>query len=206
MCPPLTTTTVQSLFPPPQLPKTNVININLYITKVSKGIGMMRRIKKFVPQSTLLKIHNAIVLSHFDYCSLVWDNCSDYQLDKLQKLQNRAARVITGRTYEVSSKDVLNELNWQPLRQRFRRNKSIFMYKIKNDSMPQSLTEMFKIRENQIYDLRSNNKNFALQKPETNFMKKSISYSAAFLWNSLPDLAKETNISLNQFKFILDRN
>ncbi len=103
------------------------------------------------------------------------------KLDKLQKLQNRAARVITGRTYEVSSKYVLNELNWQPLRQRFRRNKSIFMYKIKNDSMPQSLTEMFKIR---IF----NNKNFALQKPETNFMKKSISYSAAFLWNSLPDL------------------
>ncbi len=78
------------------------------------------------------------------------------------------------------------------------------MYKMKNDSMPQSLTEMFKIRENQIYDLRSNNKNFALEKPETNFMKKSIRYSAAFLWNSLPDLAKETNISLNQFKFILD--
>ncbi len=71
--------------------------------------------------------------------------------------------------------------------------------------MPESLTEMFKIRENQIYDLRSNYKNFALQKPETNFMKKSISYSAA-LWNSLPDLAKETNISLNQFKIILDRN
>ena len=72
--------------------------------------------------------------------------------------------------------------------------------------MPQSLTEMFKIRENQIYDLRSNYKNFALQKPETNFMKKSISYSTAFLWNSLPDLVKETNISLNQFKFILDHN
>ena len=72
--------------------------------------------------------------------------------------------------------------------------------------MAQSLTEMFKIRENQIYDLRSNNKNFALEKPETNIMKKSIRYSAAFLWNSLPDLAKERNISLNQFKFILDRN
>ncbi len=39
--------------------------------------------------------------------------------------------------------------------------------------MPQSRTEMFKIRENQIFDLRSNNKNFALEKPE-------ISYSAAF--------------------------
>ena len=68
---------------------------------------MMRRIKKYVPQSTLKKIYNAIVLSHLDYCSLVWDNCSEYNLHKLQKLQNRAARVITGRTYETSSKDVL---------------------------------------------------------------------------------------------------
>jgi predicted dinucleotide-binding enzyme len=48
------------------------------VTKASKGIGLMRRIKQFVPKSTLVKIYNAIVLSHFDYCSLVWDNCCDY--------------------------------------------------------------------------------------------------------------------------------
>ena len=41
---------------------------------------------------------NAIVLSHFDYCSLVWGNCCEYLIDKLQKLQNRAARIITGST------------------------------------------------------------------------------------------------------------
>ena len=47
--------------------------IQSFVSKSSKGIGMIRRIKKFVPQSTLLKVYNAIVLSHFDYCSLVWD-------------------------------------------------------------------------------------------------------------------------------------
>ena len=77
------------------------------VTKASKGIGMMRRIKQFVPKSTLVKIYNAIVLSHFDYCSLVWDNCCDYLKNRLQKLQNRAARIITAKTYEVSSEDVL---------------------------------------------------------------------------------------------------
>ena len=45
------------------------------VTKVSKEIGMLRRIRQFVPKSTILRIYNAIVLSHFDYCSLVWDNC-----------------------------------------------------------------------------------------------------------------------------------
>ena len=67
---------------------------------------------------------------------------------------------------------------------------------------------MFKIKENQVYQLRSNNINFSLGKPVTNFMKKSISYtySAASLWNSLPlSLAKEQN-SLSKFKSILDRS
>ena len=121
------------------------------------------------------------MLSHFDYCSLVWDNCSDYLLNKLQKLQNRAARVITGRTYETRSKDVLKELNWQPLSERLKRNKYIFMHKIKNNAMPQSVMQMFKVSENQVYQLRSNNINFSLGKPVTNFIKKSISYSAASL-------------------------
>ena len=57
--------------------------------------------KEYVPISTLIKVYNAIILSHFDYCSLVWDECADYLLTKLQKLQNRAARVITGSSYEA---------------------------------------------------------------------------------------------------------
>ena len=77
------------------------------VAKVSKGIGMLRRIRQFVLKS---RIYNAIVLSNFDYCSLVWDNCCENLTDKLQKLQNRAARTITGRTYDVSSDDVLKEL------------------------------------------------------------------------------------------------
>ena len=48
--------------------------------------------------------------------SLVWDECADYLLTKLQKLQNRAARVMTGSSYETNSEDILSELNWQPLK------------------------------------------------------------------------------------------
>ena len=105
------------------------------VTKVSKGIGMLRRIRQFVPKSTLLRICNAIVLSHFDYCSLVWDNCCEYLTDKLQKLQNRAARIITGKTYDVSSDDVLKELNWEPLKQRYKINKTIFMHKVRHNTI-----------------------------------------------------------------------
>ena len=39
--------------------------------KVSKGIAMLHRMKEYVSISTLIKVYNAIILSHFDYCSLV---------------------------------------------------------------------------------------------------------------------------------------
>ena len=32
---------------------------------------------------------------HFDYCSVVWGNCGKTLSSKLQKLQNRAARILT---------------------------------------------------------------------------------------------------------------
>ncbi len=45
---------------------------------------------------------------------------------------------------------------------------------------------------NEFHNLRSNAVNFHIPKPKTNFFKKSISYSGALLWNSLPISAKET--------------
>jgi hypothetical protein len=51
----------------------------------------------------------------------------------------------------------------------------------RNEKMPSSISNMFKIRINDRYELRSNNNNYDLGIPETNFMKKSFSYSAASL-------------------------
>ena len=50
-------------------------NLDSVASEVSKGIGMRRLMKKFVPQQMLISVYNAIMISHFDYCSLVWENC-----------------------------------------------------------------------------------------------------------------------------------
>ena len=126
-------------------------HLDSIVTKVSKGIGMIRRMKAFVPQMTLISVYNAIILPHFDYCSLVWDTCSNYLLEKLQ---NRAARVITGKSYEVRSDDILRELNWQPLVERGNDNKAVFMYKMKNGEYLANISNIFNVANNQAYSLR----------------------------------------------------
>ena len=80
-------------------------------SKVSAGVGAIRRIRPFISPATLKLIYNAIVQPYFDYCSPLWDNCGiGLCKDRLQKFQNRAARVISGATYDVRSVDLLENL------------------------------------------------------------------------------------------------
>ena len=92
----------------------------------------MKRIKPFVPPATLKTIYKALIQPYFDYCSPLWDTCGKILQDKLQKFESRAARVITGASYDVRSADVLDALGWQTLDVKRLENKLIMMYKILN--------------------------------------------------------------------------
>ena len=67
---------------------------------------MLRRAKPFVSTETLIYIYQTLVQPNFDYCPMVWGNCGEALKEKLQKLHNRAARVITGDTYEIRYFDI----------------------------------------------------------------------------------------------------
>ena len=164
---------------------------------------MIRRMKAYVPQSTLISVYNAIILPHFDYCSMVWDNCSGYLLEKLQKMQNRAARVITGKSYEIRSIDILQELGWKSLMVRRQINKTVFMHKVANGEYLEKVKSMFNHKNNVNHDLRNNNCYYIFQKPRSNFLKKSISNSGAKVWNDLPNHLKYEKIRLGRFKTLL---
>ena len=51
-------------------------HINHVCKKVSKSIGVLRRSKRIISKASLERLFLALDLPHFDYCSLVWDNCS----------------------------------------------------------------------------------------------------------------------------------
>jgi hypothetical protein len=59
------------------------------------------------------------------------------------------------------------------------------------------------MKNNSNHNLRNNNTDFVLKKPKTYFMKKSITYSAASVWNYLPKCAKVKGIGVAKFKSIL---
>ena len=63
-------------------------HIETVCKKIPSTLGLIKRIRDFVPFYTVLNIFNGLVKPQFDYCSLVWDCCSTGLAEKLQKLQN----------------------------------------------------------------------------------------------------------------------
>ena len=80
--------------------------------KVSLATGALKLVR---PKETAIKIYNALIVPYFDYCSPVWDCLRGYLSDQLQKLQNRAARVITKLPFDTNSNYLLTTLNWERL-------------------------------------------------------------------------------------------
>lgn len=160
----------------------------LYICKkASKGLGIMRQIRDFIPSESLEKIYFTMVLPHLEYCTPVWDTCGKGLRERLQKIQNRAARIITRSDYTTRSRDILQGLNWENLETRRFKYKVTTMYKIKSRVMPDYLCDLFQnVSDTHDYNLRGCHSNIVLPKPKTNFMKKSLRFSGAVSWNSLP--------------------
>jgi hypothetical protein len=71
--------------------------------------------------------------------------------------------------------------------------------------LPENISDMFTITNNATYRLRSNNRKLHLNKPNTDFMKKSFSYRAAFAWNNLPcDVVSDyESLSTTRFKNLI---
>ena len=74
---------------------------------------MLRRIKYKLNQAQLLDIYNSIIEPHIDYCITVWGYATDIHLNKIQRKQNRAARIITNNyDWSTSGTSLVKELGW----------------------------------------------------------------------------------------------
>ena len=95
---------------------------------ISSGIGALKRMRPFISEDTAILLYRALIEPPFDYCCPVWDGLSDELADKLQKLQNRAIRIITKSDSHSSSTALRTRLGWDDFsirRKKFKLNQRL---------------------------------------------------------------------------------
>ena len=162
-------------------------HLNYITTKIVSSLGTIKRSRSYVPHETLVAIYNSLIQPHLDYCCEVWDSIGITASDKLQRLQNRAARLILRADYNTRSQSLLDLLGWERLDERRAKQTATMMYKVRNGCAPDCLTALFNtVGETNPYNLRGSSTRLQMPRPNTEFAKKSFSYNGAKTWNELP--------------------
>ena len=162
---------------------------------VSKMVSFMGRLRHIINEQSMNLIYKSFILPQFDYADIVWDSGKRNHVNMIQKLQNRAGRIILNiNPYShTSTHQVHQTLQWDYLVSRRKQHLLQLVYKALHNMTPSYLTDKFEPKENS-YALRSNF-NLHLNIPRTNYCKRMVSYRGSREFKSLPlSIKKATSI------------
>ena len=176
-------------------------HINETCKKATNAIRSIGR--KYITKENLKLLVNALLLSRLDYCNSILYGLPKQELDKLQRIQNTAARLITGTKRHEHIKPALRELHWLPVESRIIFKVLLITFKIIHGLCPAYLSSLLQQYHPQ-RSLRSSSK-LLFTVPTVNtvtYGERAFSFSAPILWNSMPDSVRNTT-SLSSFKSAL---
>jgi hypothetical protein len=132
-------------------------------------------------------IGTSLVASRLDYCNSLLYGCSKSNIDKVQRLQNSLARVVTNSlTFSSSSSELVHNLHWLPIKHRINFKIALLTYKLLARQQPSYLSNTITLY-NPPRALRSSNQHkLDLSSVSTAFGARAFSVASPSVWNSIP--------------------
>lgn len=167
------------------------------IKKGNQKLHALARISKYLSAEKLRLVVRTFIESQFNYCSLIWMFHNRSLNAKINKLHERALRIVykdDNSTFE----ELLEKDKSVTIHDRNLRRLAVEMYKIKHQLSPSPLLDCFKERSI-AYDLR-NERCWELPQVRTvQYGKESLRYRGILTWDLLPADIKNSK-SLEVFK------
>ena len=155
------------------------------------NIHHLRSIRKHLTVESAKQIASALVLSHLDYSNGVLIGVSDSLINRLQRIQNWAAKVVLGYSRYDSSSSALYQLHWLPIRHRIIFKVITVVFKCIHGTAPKYLRDLISKRQftRVSRSASASESAIVLQVPFTRrdtFADRAFSVAGPRWWNDLP--------------------
>ena len=159
----------------------------------------MCRIRSCLTLEASNQVYTSLLQRLFDYADVAWVEISEGCCKELQRLLNRAVRIMLRKNTSNDSFCVLNRLN---LASRRKMHACILIFMRLNNLVSKHLTRYF-TRNADLHDhvIRRSN-DLHPPKPTRNMGKRTFKYLGAIYFSSLPNYVKSAT-SVNSFKKML---
>lgn len=169
------------------------------INKITTNINFLSRVAPFLSQWSKITVYNTLILPHFTFAASILYMSNKNEIDRMQKLQNRAMRIILQVPRETPIKVMLNQLNWLSVPYYLEYQTLILIHKMKLSLTPSYLTtklifnaDIHNYNTRTRTDIRVTSKN----KRRT---EKSLFHKGIISYNELKETIKSC-ITINSFK------
>ena len=163
-------------------------HINTVCSKIHKTLSPLYPIAQYIPRPILDQIYKTYVRPHFDYCDSVYDgHITIRDASRLETLQNRAARLVTGTLFRTPTDKLLQDLGWDKLSIRRRIHKLRLYYTLNNDhKTPTYIRSMMpNTRVHNTGRILRNANEHTIPSIRTSSFQQSFFPSTSKLWNHL---------------------
>ena len=170
------------------------------ISKVSRGIGMLHLAKHYLPLETVQMIYRSVIEPYFRYCCPIWSSANSTNVQRLQKLQNRAARTVTDSPYDAHSEPMTKKLGWLTIKKLIDSETVKIVYKALHNEAPKYLKELFhRLSDILNRELRNSKTDLYIPLLKTSLRQKSFAYRGVCIWDNLTCETKASR-SFSSFK------
>ena len=177
-------------------------HVNSVISYCHKLLSDIRKIRNILTDKHTEMLVHSVISSRLDYCNSLLYGINKCVINKYQKVQNAAARLVSKRRNHQSVSDVLIDLHWLPIEARIVFKLLLFVYKFIHNMTPECFADMLSLRDVNLGLLYVRNYN-------TTQARKCFSYAAPRFWNNLPvhiRLSSTLSIFKSQTKHLLFNN
>ena len=175
--------------------------IQLITTNVCIALGILNYSKHLFQCETLTTLYTSIIEPHLRYCCSVRGCCRKTEIDRLQKLQNRAAHIVNNSSYDAPSVPLIWSFGWETIDDLINQEIKAIASKSVNNLALHYLIDLFtRNSHSSSHNLRNTDSKVQILKKKTSNGQKCFSYRGAKVWNSLRRHAKQGS-SISCFKF-----
>ena len=117
-------------------------HIDYLCSNISSKISLLKQLSSYIPFEAQKMFYQGYILPLIDYGSITWGTTSKNNIERLLKLQKRAARIILNANYDTASSYMFEKLGWSAITERHNYNKAVLIYKALNNLTPTYISDL----------------------------------------------------------------
>ena len=154
-------------------------------SKIAKSIGVLYKLKSYLPTETLVTIYYSLVYPYLNYCAMIWGGTSTSLIRPLEVLQKKCVRIVCKTSYLAHTNPLFKQYNLLKFQDISKLKLAIHAYRNREN------VEQFYSRSTS-YNTRFNSLLLpSFQRLTTT--QQSIHYRIPCIWNSIPDEIKNSS-------------